>query len=201
MSFRSEIRAILGEAFTDEISDKLTALHRGIVDPLKDERDDLKKQAEKFKADAEKLPAVQQELDDLKSGDYKAKWEKTHGEYEAYKKQVAHDAETAKIERAFRGVLKAEHISEKYHDDIVRVTDFSGKKLDKDGNLENADKIGEEVRSKWSNFKETHGTTGAQVATPPATSPAKPTKEQIMAIKDDGARQKAIAENHELFGF
>lgn len=199
MSFsRSFLKSI---GLTDEQISAAIEEHTAVTTALKQQRDQLEGDVAKYKADAEKLPAVQQELDDLKSGDYKAKWEKTHGEYEAYKKQVAHDAEAAKIERAFRALLKGEHISEKYHDDIVRVTDFSGKKLDKDGNLENADKIGEEVRSKWSNFKETHGTTGATVATPPATSPAKPTKEQIMAIKDDGARQKAIAENHELFGF
>lgn len=201
MSFRSEIRAILGEAFTDEISDKLTALHRSIVDPLKDERDDLKKQAEKLKVDAEKLPAVQQELEELKSGDYKAKYEKAHDEYEAYKKQVAHDAEAAKIERAFRALLKDEHISDKRHDAIVRVTDFSGMKLDKDGNLENADAQRKAIQDAWGDFRVTQGTTGANVATPPATGTAKPTKEEIMAIKDDGARQKAIAENHQLFGF
>lgn len=34
---RTEIRAILGEACTDEIENKLVALHLGVIDPLKDD--------------------------------------------------------------------------------------------------------------------------------------------------------------------
>ena len=46
---RAEIRNILGDAHTDEIENALVALHIGVVDPLKDERD-------RYKAEAEKLP-------------------------------------------------------------------------------------------------------------------------------------------------
>ena len=43
--------------------------------------------------------------------------------------------------------------------------------------------------------------TGAKVEKPPPTGKATMTKEQIDALKDTAERQKAIAENHELFGF
>ncbi len=46
---RAEIRNILGEACTEEIENRLVALHLGVVDPLKDD-------LTKYKADAEKLP-------------------------------------------------------------------------------------------------------------------------------------------------
>ena len=41
----------------------------------------------------------------------------------------------------------------------------------------------------------------ANVSNPPGGEPGKMTKKEIMEIKDAGERQKAIAENHELFGF
>ena len=75
---RAEIRNILGEACTEEIENRLVALHLGVVDPLKDD-------LTKYKADAEKLPGVQKELDDLKAagdGGYKEKYEKEHSAFE-----------------------------------------------------------------------------------------------------------------------
>ena len=47
---RAEIRNILGDACTEEIENRLVALHLGVVDPLKDD-------LTKYKADAEKLNA------------------------------------------------------------------------------------------------------------------------------------------------
>lgn len=78
---RAEIRNILGDACTEEIENRLVALHLGVVDPLKDD-------LTKYKADAEKLLCVQKELDDLKAagdGGYKEKYEKEHSDFEAYK--------------------------------------------------------------------------------------------------------------------
>ena len=51
---RAEIREILGEAYTDDIAAKLVELHRGVVDPLKDELDTAKRDATKYKTESEK---------------------------------------------------------------------------------------------------------------------------------------------------
>lgn len=62
---RAEIRAIIGEACTDEIENKLVALHLGVVDPLKDD-------LQKYKTEAEKIPGIQKQLDEAsRGGDYK----------------------------------------------------------------------------------------------------------------------------------
>lgn len=72
---RSELRIILGDARTDEIENKLVALHLCVVDALKDERDSLKAERGRLKAEADKLPDVQKELDSLKNGeDFKDKY-------------------------------------------------------------------------------------------------------------------------------
>ena len=95
---RAEIRNILGEACTEEIENRLVALHLGVVDPLKDD-------LTKYKADAEKLPGVQKELDDLKAagdGGYKEKYEKEHSAFEAFKTDITAKESKAAKEKAVR---------------------------------------------------------------------------------------------------
>ena len=80
---RADVRSILGDAHTEEMENRLVALHLGVVDPLKD-------QLQAYKADAEKLQAVQKELDNIKAGDgdYKAKYEAEAKAFKEYKRQV-----------------------------------------------------------------------------------------------------------------
>ena len=105
---RAEIRNILGEACTEEIENRLVALHLGVVDPLKDD-------LTKYKADAEKLPGVQKELDDLKAagdGGYKVKYEKEHSDFEAFQSNItAKEAKAAK-EKAVRAFFESKNITE-----------------------------------------------------------------------------------------
>ena len=94
-----------------------------------------------------------------------------------------------------------ESIDEKRHEAIMRVTDFSGIKRDKDGNLENADALKEGIRKDWGAFKVTTKQRGEDVAHPRTDNGTpKPTVDEIMSIKDDAERQKAIAQNLDLFG-
>ena len=154
---------------TDDQISAVMEEHNSVVAALSKQRDDFKADAEKYKADADKLPDVQKELDTLKGGeDYKAKYEKEHTDFEAYKTQVAKDAEDAKIRAAYRKLLSEEKISEKRLDSIIKVTDFSGMKLDKDGNLENDKALRESIGKDWADFKVTQRERGPQVNTPPA---------------------------------
>ena len=73
-------------------------------------------------------------------------------------------------------------------------------KLDKDGELIGIDDLKKAINEEWSEFKTTVVERGANVEKPPKTDGAKMTKEQILAIKDTSERQKAIAENLNLFG-
>ena len=82
----------------------------------------------------------------------------------------------------------------------MRATSFDGLKLDKDGKLENVDKLKADIEKDWADFKVTTTTKGAQVENPPANNgKAKRSKEEIMAIKNTSERQQAIAENLDLF--
>ena len=189
---RQLIKSILGEGATDEKVQSIIDAHLEVVNPIKEERDNLKEKA--GKADD-----LQKEIDKLKAegGDLT----KLRDEYAAYKKQVEERDNAAAVKSAYRKLLTEEKVSEKRLDSIIKLTDFSKMKLDKDGNLEDADKLKESIKKEWSDFIVSTSEKGASVENPPQTGKTRMTKEQILAIKDTDARQKAIAENHEVFGF
>ncbi len=165
---RADVRKIIGEACTDEMETAILALHHSIVDEIRDQLDAANAETAKYKAEAEKLPGVQKELSDLKSGeDYKAKYEKEHADFEGYKKQIADGEELTKKKAAYRKLLADEHISEKRLDSVIRLTDFSGIKLDKDGNLQDVDSLKKAIADEWGEYKTTTRQRGAEVGNPP----------------------------------
>lgn len=180
---------------TDEQITAVIEEHTAVTDALKADRD-------KYKGEAEKAADLQKQLEDLKSGeDWQEKFNKEHQAFEDFKKQTESEANAAKVKAAYRKLLSEEGISEKRLDTILKVTDFSKMKLDKDGNLADANELKKSINAEWGEFKTTVTERGAQVDKPPQTGKSKMTKEEIFAIKDTNQRQKAIAENHELFGF
>ena len=166
---RSEIREILGEAYTDEIATKLVELHRGVVDPLKDDLDSAKRDATKWKADADKLPGMQKELDELKKGeDWKGKYEKEKSDFDAYKTKIAQDAEAARVKAAYKKLLTEEKISEKTLESVLNATDYSGMKLKEDGTLDKIEDLKKDIDAKWGGFKVQQRQRGEKVDNPPA---------------------------------
>lgn len=166
---RQEIREILGEAYTDEIADKLVSLHRGVVDPLKDDLDAARRDATKYKAEADKVPGLQKDLDEAKKGeDWKDRYEKEHQSFEDYKTKIARDAETAKVQAAYKKLLIEEKISEKTLDAVMAATDYSGMKLKDDGTLDGVEDLKKAIDTKWGSFKVSQRQRGRDVETPPA---------------------------------
>lgn len=192
MSFsRSFLKAT---GLTDEQITAVMEEHTAVTDALKQQREDYKKQAEKA-AD------LQKQLDGLQGGDdYKQKYEDEHQAFEDFKKKTAQDAEAAKIRAAYRKLLIDEKIGEKWVDRIMKTQDFSGMKLDKDGNLNDAESIRKSVADEFGEYKTEVTQHGAKVETPPRTDKPTRTREQILAIEDTSERQQAIAENLNLFG-
>lgn len=118
---RAEIRAIIGEACTDEMENKLVALHLGVVDPLKDD-------LQKYKTEAEKIPGIQKQLDEAnKGGDYKERYEQLQAQIEGEKTQKAK-------EKAARAHLKSKGITDDASLDLAMMA-ASGEitKLEMDG--------------------------------------------------------------------
>lgn len=189
-------KMLKGMSLTDEQIETIIEAHSETVDALKDERD-------RFKADAESLPGLRKELEALKGSDggFEKKYNDLKDEFEQYKSEQSAAAEKNAKETAYKEMLKEAGVSERRIATILRVTNLNEIKLDKDGKLKDHDKLVEDAKSEWSDFIDTKHVEGADTKNPPETTSGKPTKEEIMKIKDTSERQQKIAENHELFGF
>ena len=158
-------RAMLkGMGLTDEQVTAIVEEHTAVLTAIKDERD-------KYKADAEKLPGVQKELDDLKKngGDWEKKYNDEHTAFEDYKKNIDNKTKLEAVKSAYKSLLTEAKVGEKHIDSILRVTDFSEMKLDKDGKLTDSDKLTENIKKDWSGFIATQETKGSNPETPPAS--------------------------------
>jgi len=178
---------------TDEQITAVIEEHTAVTDALKADRD-------KYKEQAEKAADLQKQLDEASGGeDWKQKYEDEHEAFEDFKTKTAQEAESAKVRAAYRKLLTEEKISEKRLDSIIRVTDFGKMKLGKDGSLDREDELRKAINDEWSEFKTTVTEKGATVDKPPQTGNGRLTKADILKIEDTSARQKAIAENLDLF--
>ncbi len=164
---RSDLREILGEAYTDDIAKKIISKHREMVDKINDDLDTEKRESAKLKADADKLPGLQKELEDLKKEDWKAKYEKEHADFDGYKTKVAQDAETAKVKAAYKKLLVEEKISEKTLEAVLNATDYSKMKLKEDGTLDAAEDLKKDIDARWGSFKVSTRKRGENVDNPP----------------------------------
>ena len=194
---RAEIRNILGEACTEEIENRLVALHLGVIDPLKDD-------LTKYKADAEKLPGVQKELDGLKAagdGGYKEKYEKEHLAFEAFKTDITAKESKAAKEKAVRAYFESKNITGANLDLAMRGCGEEMAALElTDGKIKDTKSLDDLVEGTYKSLVATSTTKGANPATPPAnTGGGSVTKDQIMQIKDRAERRAAIAANLNLF--
>ena len=192
---RAEIRNILGEAHTEDLENRLIALHLGVVDPLKD-------QLQTYKTDAEKLPAVQKELDDLKAGDgnYKEKYEAEAKAHKEYKQKVEAEKTAARDDADVLALCKEAGIA---RDSSLRLIakDFDRSKIKRgeDGKITNHDDLVSSIKTDYADFVGTPGNQGTPTATPPSGGNRGMTKDEIMKITDRQARVTAIAQNRNLF--
>lgn len=175
--------------------------HTEVLTELKDERD-------KYKEEADKLPALQKQLDELKAvaegadkDPYKVKYEALKEDFETYKADIASKETASKKETAYKALLKEAGVSDKRLSAIMKVTDLKDFELDDEGKAKDADKHLASIKEEWADFIQSTHKEGAGTSTPPANGgKTTMTKEQIRAIADPIARQKAMAENPSLFG-
>ncbi len=199
-------KALVAMGIEAEKIDQIIEMHTESTDALKKERDDAREDAKNYKADSEKLAGVQKELDDLKADKgepdkFKTLYDDLKKEYDKYKDDVQAKETKAAKSKAYREMLKEIGISEKRLDSVIKVADLDSFDLDDTGAIKDVDKLKTTAKSEWADFIESKSVQGAKTATPPKNTGASMSKEDIMKIEDDGERQRAIAENHELFGF
>lgn len=190
---------LLGFGIDEEKADLICERHKEVLTEIITERD-------KYKEEAEKLPAIQTQLEELKKANagedpYQQKFEELQKEFNDYKAEIEARDTTAKKEQAFRAILKEIGISDKVIDNVIKVSDVAKIEFDDKGNVKGADDLKKDLSSEWAGFISTKKEEGANSANPPANDgKSTMTKEQIRAISDPVARQKAMLENASLFG-
>jgi hypothetical protein len=198
---RKELREIIGDACTDEIENRIMALHRGVVDPMLDDIADLK-------AKAEALEAVTKERDELKAGgDYKQKYEDEHKAFEDYKKDITAKETRAAKEAAARAYFTGKGITGANLEIAVRgaAAEIDAAELDGD-KIKDTKALDELVGGTFKGLVVTTGTAGANTPHPNTNAGGgKMTRAEIYKKDDKGhyvlstaERQKALAENPDL---
>lgn len=186
--------------------DEIIEAHIETVNALKGELDEAKSKADgydKIKAERDKLADEVKNLKDAKGEDdsYKAKYEELKDEYAKYKDGIKAETTKANKVKAYKQLLSEIGVSTKRIDSITKLADLNSVELDENGTIKDADKLSESLKNEWSDFIETKGAkSGAKSYDPPSNNGGSAkTREEILAIKDTAERQKAIAENIELF--
>ena len=185
----------------DEKIDQIIEAHTETVNALKAERDE-------FKAEAEKIPGIQKELDKIKEdaekneskNPWKVKYDALKEEFEGFKAEEKAKATKSAKEKAYRDLLKEVGVTDKRISAVIKVTDFDKVELDDEGKIKDVEDHKKSIKDEWSDFIATSGTQGANTSNPPGNTGGTKSKSEILNIKDTAERQKAIAENHELFG-
>lgn len=175
--------------------EQIMEAHQGVLESIKAERDELRDQAAK-------VPSLEKEVEDLKAAqpteDWEAKYEELKSEYDGYKDKVASERAEAEKASLYRSLLRESGVDERRIDAIMKVTDLASISVS-EGAIADAETVKTAIQSEWGDFIAHTNTEGAKVETPPTTTGAKMTRDEIMGIKDTAARQKAIAENIEQF--
>lgn len=192
---------LAGIGIEDDKVDLIIEKHQEVLTEVKEERDS-------YKEKAEKLPTIEKELEDLKKASedgkensYKVKYEALKEEFEIYKKDIENKATQTKKESAFKALLKDVGISEKRIEAVLKVSDLSKVEFDEEGKIKDEDKWKTDLKEEWSDFITTTSSKGLETPNPPTgTGKASMTREQIRAISDPIARQKAMMENPEVVG-
>lgn len=165
-------RAMLkGMGLTEEQVGAIIDEHTGVTDALKTKIKDLE-------ANSGKVAELEKELDalrkDAKDNDWKGKYEKEHGDFEAYKKDVSAKELAEKTKSAYKKLLAECKIGNDFVNSILNVTDFSKMKLNEDGSLVEANALKKAIETDYSGFVITKETkpSGAP-ETPPDNTGAK----------------------------
>ena len=185
---------------TDDQTDVVIEAHSETVNGLKAEINKYKDEAEKLPDVQEQLNKAKSELETLKKDDYKGKYESEKAAHDKLKADIQTKETTAKKASSFKAMLKDKGYSDNAISKITKFGGFvDGVELDEEGKITNSDKLMTSIEAEWSEYKPQAGTQRHTPVTPPVGGKNLPTKEEILSIKDTSARQKAIAENLNLF--
>lgn len=193
-------KALSAMGIEPEKIEQILEMHRETIDSIKADKDKALEEVKTLQEKAGKVDELTKKLEKLE--DTSEKYKSLKDEYDKYKTDITAKETKAAKTKAYKDMLKEIGVSDKYFDDVIRIADVDSIELDDKGAIVGVEELKTTAKDKWKPYIFTQGTQGAQTPTPPKnTGGTAKTKKEIMAIKDADERQKAIMENHELFGF
>ena len=127
-------------------------------------------------------------------------YKKLKKEFDDYKAEISGKEAKAAKERAARAFFEGKGITGKSLDIAMRGSSAEIDALELDGDkIKDTSALDALVKDTYSGLVSTTTMRGAHTATPPANSGNAKTKKEIFEIKDTAERQRAIAQNLELF--
>lgn len=182
-------------------ADQIIEAHTETVDGLKASLEEAQADASKLPEIQKQLEAAQTELEAAKKDSYKVKYEAIKEDFEAYKAEQSKKESRAAKETAYRALLEQAGVSKKRIDAVLKVSDVDGVELNEKGEITDAKDRMKSIKDEWADFIETTEVKGAQTPNPPMnTGGHTMTIEDIDKIRDAGERQRAMAQNLDLFG-
>lgn len=190
----------------EEKAEQIMEMYRETIASIKTDKDNAEEEAKKYKADAEKLSEVMEELETLKKNGmtdaYKEKYDNLKAEFDKYKGEQEEKETKATKTAAYKKLLKDAGVStDRLEWALDHAKNIDAVEFDDKNEVKNTDDIIKAIKEEFEPFITTDGKKGAETATPPKNGGSQMSKEDIMKIENDTERQRAIAENHELFGF
>lgn len=143
------------------------------MNALKEERDTVKAKLEAIKLEADKVAGLEQKVADLeaeKNGEnvWETKYNELKSEYDTYKSDIETKELVSAKEKAYKKLLLSANVSDKRIEAIMRVSNLDDIELDDKGEVKNAEKVTEAIKTEWQEFIVDTSQQGAQTATPPA---------------------------------
>lgn len=173
------------------------------IDESKGNSDELAKVTAELEQAKKDLKTANNKIAAYEKDDYKGKYESEKAAREKLESDIANKETNAKKDNALKALLKDKKYSDEAAKLIVRKGGYTDKiELDENGGVKNADSILGDVQNDFSMFTPKISNQVVNPAAPPANSGGakKPTKEEIMNIKNTEERQRAMVQNMELFG-
>lgn len=201
-------KSLKAMGLTDEQIESVIEAHAETVNGLKEKLEAVENNVEtveKLKADVEKykkeLETANQTIADGEK--YKEMYENEKGEYEKYKSDITAKETKAAKEKAVNKYFKSKGISDNNMAIAMRgvKSEIDATELDEKGEIKDTKVFDDLIKGDYARLISQTETKGTQTQTPPPNSnKVTKTKAEIMQIRNTAERQKAIAENPELFG-
>ena len=158
------------------------------------------RQTEQKQGTEDTLESLRREVEALRAaGEERAEQlRRERAAFARFREETARREAEAEKKRLARALLREAGIDERRLDAVLRVAGLDEMTV-RDGRVQNREEMLERIRAEWGDFIPMTRTVGAAVEQPPAGGGAW-TREGILAIRDTGERQAAIAAHLALFG-